>query len=241
MTLMLGKIEGRRRRGQQRMRWLDGISDSIDMSLSKLWELVMDREARRAACWSPRGYKEWDTSEQLNNNFTSEDTRFREVKPLASSHTTAMWHSWDLHPGGRKLSGQVLPKSWVWLPAPVCVPERPWASYLTSLSRSFPRIKRGHLLFSCSVMSDSLWPQGLQHARPLCPSTSPKLCPSSCHCFGHDIQPTHPLMPSSPSSLNLSQHQGLFQWVSCLHQMTKILEFQLQHQSFEQVFRVDFP
>ena len=93
--------------------------------------------------------------------------------------------------------------------------------------------------FSYSVMSDSLRPQGLQHVTLPCPSPTPgaysNSCPLSWWC--------HPtisssVIPSSPA-FNLSQHQGLFQWVSSSHQVARVLEFQLQHQSFQWIFRTD--
>ena len=65
-----------------------------------------------------------------------------------------------------------------------------------------------------------------------------KFAQTNVHWIHHDIQPSHPSFPPSPPALSLSQHQGLFQWVSSLHQVTKVLELQLRHQSFQWIFKL---
>ena len=96
----------------------------------------------------------------------------------------------------------------------------------------------------CSVTQSclTLWPHGLQHARLPCPSLSPGVCSngdSLLHWVNDAIQQSYPLSLPSPPAFNLSQHQDLFQWVSSLHQVAKVLELQLQRQSFQWIFRVD--
>ena len=73
------------------------------------------------------------------------------------------------------------------------------------------------------------------------PHHLPKFAQVHVHCIGNATWPSHLPMPSSPSAVSLSQNQGFFQWASSLHQLTKILELHLQHQSFQWVFRVGFP
>ena len=90
--------------------------------------------------------------------------------------------------------------------------------------------------FSHSVISDSLWSHGLQHARLPCSSPTHSQSLLDVHRVGDAIQPSYPLSSPSPT-FNFSQQQGPFKWVSSLHQVDKVLEFQLQHESFQWIFR----
>ena len=91
--------------------------------------------------------------------------------------------------------------------------------------------------FRCSVGSDSLHLHELQHARPLCPNQFLESTQTHVHRVDDAIQPSHPLSSPSPPALNLSQHQGLYQGVNSLHKVAKVLELQLQHQSFQRTPR----
>ena len=87
--------------------------------------------------------------------------------------------------------------------------------------------------FSRSVMSDSLWPMNCSVPGLPVHHQLPEFTQTHVHWVGDGIQPSHPLSSPSPPALNCSQHQGLFKWISSLHQVAKVLEFQLQHQSFQ--------
>ena len=93
--------------------------------------------------------------------------------------------------------------------------------------------------FSCSVMSDSLWPHESQHTRPPFPSPTPGVYPNLCTLSWWCYPAIHPLSSHSPPAPNPSQHQGLFQWVNSSYDVAKVLEFQLQHQSFQWTPRTD--
>ena len=97
--------------------------------------------------------------------------------------------------------------------------------YQSSLAQSCPAL--------CSLMDCSMPDFSVHHQHP-------GLTQTHVHPFSDAIQPFHPLLSPSPLAFNLSQHQDLFQWVSSSHQVAKVLEFQLQHQSFQWTFRTDF-
>jgi len=95
------------------------------------------------------------------------------------------------------------------------------------------------LLFSLYIVVDSLWPHGLQHARLPCPSRSPRVCSDSCPLSQWCHLTISSSCPLLLLLLRLSQHQGLFQWVSSSQQMAKVFKLRFQHQFFQWIFRVD--
>ena len=93
--------------------------------------------------------------------------------------------------------------------------------------------------FSCSVMSDALQPMDCSMPGFPVHHQLPKLAQIHVHWVGDAIQPSHPLSSPSPPALNLPQHQSLLKWVSSSNQVAKVLEFQLQHQSFQWILRIE--
>ena len=104
----------------------------------------------------------------------------------------------------------------------------------TDVIRNWILSKTQFSQFSSVAQScQTLRPRESQHTRPPCPSPTPRVYSNSCPLVGDAIQPSHPLSSPSPPAPNLSQHQCLFQWVNSSHEVVKVLEFQLQHQSFQ--------
>ena len=150
--------------------------------------------------------------------------QFYPFRRASAGHAISTWNSVGSKPYLLLIllyahSPLLLSESWIWILKSLLYLVSYWPKILPpqySLSVQFSR----------SVVSNSLRLHGLQHARPPHPWPTPRVCSNSCP-FSDAIQPSHPLLFPSPPAFNLSQHQGLFQWVSSLHQVAKVLEFQL--------------
>ena len=131
----------------------------------------------------------------------------------------ALLYSWQEPRHGSNLNVQ---QSNGWRKCSTCIQ---WSTQFSSVTQSF--------LTLCNTMNCNTPGYPVHHQLP-------ELTQTHLHLVSDALQPSHPLSSPSPPALNLSQHQGLFQWVSSSHHVTKVLEFQLQHQSFQWILRTDF-
>ena len=184
-TLLLGGIGGRRRRGRQRMRWLDGITDSMHVNPLSWW-------------WTGRpGVLQFMGSQRVGHNWATE-LKWTELNLEIQTflcRTGIRQHAWKMI--------------------------RCCCCSVTELC-----------LTPCDPMDCSTSGSPVLHYLP-------EFARIHVHWVSDAIQPSYPLSPSS-LAFNLSQHQGLFQWIGSSHQVAKVLELQFQHQSFQWIFSVDF-